>query len=1245
MVFGVFLAVIGAGLLHLHQRLAEGPIEVGALVAPLQDAINRDLSGLRVVVGSAVLQRPESGVGLQVRLRDVLVRDDVGGLVARAPLAAVDLSMAGLMTGRIAAERIDFIRPRLLLFYRRATGLAVGFAPQQIPVTDDIVGPDGSTASSDGRRDSQATPDGEGGSPSDLLSPENAIPAVSLVRALSDGLQRARRGEHAGGYLTRFGVRDAVVLADIEGTQTFLNVPEFALELTHRKKRSKISGNGSVLSSDGPWKLAFQIDESEKQKRLRVATWVSGLVPRAFADLLPDVRALRAFAVPTNIQSIVELSHQGDMREATMSVQLGRGQILVGDIHDEDVIVSGGRAEIAYDAQVDHWTIRNGWLRTEASELKLAGIVRSLEQPGSVASSQPRRWRFDLQGRDAVLVGGGDLGSERAEDVKLSGVLTPATGALEIDAFRVAFQQGAFAARGRVQPDGSAVFAGQVRGVGVETVKRFWPRALAPASREWVRDAIQAGTIDTGTVSLARTPKGGLTSRVELDAVGVEIIAEPGFPVLSVPRLALVIGDTDLRATAATASVAVPRSAPLNLRNAKFVIPDLNGVQSSLETQVTGEAPALARFLAEPVIDVDREMVRFADRMTGRVSADLAVSIPLEKTAGDVVVLGSGRIQNLDIQNVTGSLDLKGGVIEVELSEATVESKGTVLLNGVAVDVSWLRLRNRAQGAPAEPVRLTATLDEADRTQLGLPINDMVRGPIDVSLSLSAASDDAGFAAESSYVSDANADNLTSAGFSGDGRDAISRTPAGPVNLQVDLARATISVAPLSWTKPAGQAAVLQANLRETDAGLRIDNVRIRGADNVAIDGWAQLDAENQLSAFALPTFSVDVITQLSLEGSVAADDVWKLRVRGRSFDGRKLFQSLFSIEDLAPNSADEKAMGGLDLDVDVQSVLGFYDTTVQDLVIRAQRRAGRLSAFEAFGSLTSDRDLGVRLVTEEDGHRYMIATTQDAGAAFRLVGFYRNVRGGDAALRVRLDDRRRSMEKIGILWAQNFILSDDEVVERVLTRSQDSFTRDSGSRTRTSGGGIQMRFNQLYAPFAVGGGQFRLLDAFINGPALGATLRGTVDMKRKLLRLDGTYVPLYGLNAAIGTFPIFGDLLIGRRGEGIFGITFQIVGPLNNPETLVNPMSLVAPGIFRQIFEFPTPPSGANLPGVPGIDPVRPSATIPESTYEAGRRSRPTVGGDASASQVFTEQNVGTSASGRVREDGVTDWITQTQR
>jgi hypothetical protein len=70
---------------------------------------------------------------------------------------------------------------------------------------------------------------------------------------------------------------------------------------------------------------------------------------------------------------------------------------------------------------------------------------------------------------------------------------------------------------------------------------------------------------------------------------------------------------------------------------------------------------------------------------------------------------------------------------------------------------------------------------------------------------------------------------------------------------------------------------------------------------------------------------------------------------------------------------------------------------------------------------------------------------------------------------------------------------------------------------------------------------------------------------------ITGTYIPAYALNNLFSKIPIIG-LALGGPGEGLFGVTFRIAGPIASPEVFFNPLSAVAPGIFRKIFEFQRP-------------------------------------------------------------------------
>ena len=92
-----------------------------------------------------------------------------------------------------------------------------------------------------------------------------------------------------------------------------------------------------------------------------------------------------------------------------------------------------------------------------------------------------------------------------------------------------------------------------------------------------------------------------------------------------------------------------------------------------------------------------------------------------------------------------------------------------------------------------------------------------------------------------------------------------------------------------------------------------------------------------------------------------------------------------------------------------------------------------------------------------------------------------------------------------------------------------------------------------------------------MKGPTIGGTIEGNIDYAGNQVRMSGTFVPMYGLNNMFGQIPIFGLFLGGGSNEGLFGVTYEVVGTPGQPVLRVNPISAMAPGVSRKIFEFNT--------------------------------------------------------------------------
>ena len=56
-------------------------------------------------------------------------------------------------------------------------------------------------------------------------------------------------------------------------------------------------------------------------------------------------------------------------------------------------------------------------------------------------------------------------------------------------------------------------------------------------------------------------------------------------------------------------------------------------------------------------------------------------------------------------------------------------------------------------------------------------------------------------------------------------------------------------------------------------------------------------------------------------------------------------------------------------------------------------------------------------------------------------------------------------------------------------------------------------------------------------------------------------------LNSLPGKIPLIGKLFVGEKGGGLIGVAYSVKGLLPNPEISVNPLSALAPGAARNLF------------------------------------------------------------------------------
>ena len=538
---------------------------------------------------------------------------------------------------------------------------------------------------------------------------------------------------------------------------------------------------------------------------------------------------------------------------------------------------------------------------------------------------------------------------------------------------------------------------GTVSPMPVDMLKSFWPKFLAGDARKWVLQNVRGGEVLGGKVAVSLEP--GELARMQ---AGAELAPEAVNVELDLANMSLtyveklppiLTGSAKMRVSGITfwvdipeAKIALPSGQEIALSEGRFLIPDLRPEpqQGQITFKAAGATATVLQLLDHEPLGYMQAVGMKPEAFGGTATGNFVLDMPMREDLKfkDIKLRGEARLDQAIASNVVGNISVEGGALDVNVTEQALDARGQILIKGVPAELAWQRIFHEPDDRQP-PIRISATLDEPAREALGLKISHLLKGPLPVTLS-------------------------------------VARNAAGAqsLSMQADLTPAQLVFGNMGWTKPQGRSASLQFDIVQyEDGSTDLKNFKILG-DEIAIDGSISLDPEQHLKSFYFSDFSFDRLTHVEINAAVRDGNVLEVDAHGPSYNGKQFFQSLFSAGQIAED-ADPRDPFSVDLTARFGTVVGFYNSTVTDVQATLKKRSGRLVELNATGKLNGRSPLAVKL-DGTNGARIIRAESHDAGAAFRLIGFYPKVDGGEASLEVNLDASDAGM-KSGTLWARNF--------------------------------------------------------------------------------------------------------------------------------------------------------------------------------------------------------------------------------
>src|SRR6266478_1491100 len=342
---------------------------------------------------------------------------------------------------------------------------------------------------------------------------------------------------------------------------------------------------------------------------------------------------------------------------------------------------------------------------------------------------------------------------------------------------------------------------------------------------------------------------------------------------------------------------------------------------------------------------------------------------------------------------------------------------------------------------------------------------------------------------------------------------------------------------------------------RDSRLGIDADLTSLK-LDNI-LPGWVKLPGKSSRAVFNVvqkqqSTRLEDIVIDgggVSIKGSLEVDQ------NGDVIDGRGFIKSTISGREADARSKTRS----IDFDVDLKlgAVAGFYGEALRSVDCKLSRRNGTIRSFALSGKLGRDTPLTGELRGHAQGREVIYLETNDAGAFFRFTDTYAKMVGGQLAFAMDPPTVEPSTKE-GLINVRDFTVKGESSLDRVA----------AGGPAGVQNG---IAFSRLRAEFSRQNGQLTIREGVVKGPLIGATIEGSIDYPGNQVRMSGTFVPMYGLNNMFGQIPIVGLFLGGGSNEGLIGVTYEVVGTPGQPVLRVNPISAMAPGVLRKIFEFGT--------------------------------------------------------------------------
>ncbi|WP_288941860.1 AsmA-like C-terminal region-containing protein [uncultured Roseovarius sp.] len=666
--------------------------------------------------------------------------------------------------------------------------------------------------------------------------------------------------------------------------------------------------------------------------------------------------------------------------------------------------------------------------------------------------------------------------------------------------------------------------------LGLERLLELWPlRDVAPKARDWVVENVRRASVSNAQFALRIEPGQRPDLFLGFDYEGLETRF-----IKEVPHIVGASGHASLFAdrfviTADQGHIGAAQGGRIDIAGTSFIIPDVH----------IKRGPARARIRTDSTITaalslLDEEPFRFMTK------------------AGMPVTLADGRAQVAGRLDFLLKPDLQPDEVAFDVAGTLRDVRSETLVEGRVLAAPELTLRAANDGLSIEGegrigrVPVTALWSSALGPEGGGESH--LTGDIELS----------------ERFADEFGIGLPPGSLSGAGRADIDitlqRGAPGAFELRSDLAGVGLALPALGWSFAQGARGDLEVT-GQLGQPPQIDRIAL-DAGGLQAQGDVVLNADGTLerARFNRVRLQEWFSAPVELVGRGAAR-VPQILVSGGTLDLRKSSFGPRAGGGGGGSSSDSAQRAG-----PVSLVLDRLQ--ISDGIALTGFRADFDMSKGTSGSFTGRVNGGPAVqgaISPKAGDSAIRILSGDAGGVMAAAGLLKQAR--DGRMDLALVPTGQTGVYDGQLTVRNVRLKDAPAMAELLNAIS-----VIGLLEQLSGEGIH--FSEVIARFKLTPDHLTLLSGSAVGASMGISMDGYYDLNSGRMDMQGVVSPFFMLNGMGGLFT--------RRGEGLVGMNYALRGTAANPDVDVNPLSVLTPGVFRQLFR--RPPPGEDGPGTPAL-------------------------------------------------------------